>query len=75
MGVLWQGEGLEETSIPALAQHPRVRELIRGEIERANAKVAQVGAGKGFIDLGRQRQLHHGMASGHIQLQTHSKVI
>jgi long-chain acyl-CoA synthetase len=43
-------EGLP-TSIPELAEHPRVRELIQAEVDRANAKLAQVEQVKKFVIL------------------------
>jgi long-chain acyl-CoA synthetase len=50
--VPWAKEqGIEDTSIPALAQHPKVRELIQSELDRANAKYAQVEQIKRFFIL------------------------
>ncbi len=43
-------QGIEDTSIPALAKHPKVLELIQGELDRANAKYAQVEQVKRFFD-------------------------
>jgi long-chain acyl-CoA synthetase len=45
-----QGEGLP-TDLPALASHERVRELIQVELDRANAKYAQVEQVKKFVIL------------------------
>jgi long-chain acyl-CoA synthetase len=44
-------QGIEDTSTPALAQHPRVRELIQAELDRANAKYARVEQVKRFFIL------------------------
>jgi long-chain acyl-CoA synthetase len=50
--VPWASEqGIEAASIPALAQDPRVRELIQSELDRANAKYAQVEQVKRFFIL------------------------
>jgi long-chain acyl-CoA synthetase len=50
--VPWAKEqGIEDTSIAALAQHPKVRELIQSELDRANAKYAQVEQIKRFFIL------------------------
>ena len=50
--VPWAKEqGIEDTSIAALAQHPKVRELIQSELDRANAKYAQVEQIKKFAIL------------------------
>ena len=46
-----QANGIEDTSIPALAQDPKVRELIQGELDQANAKYAQVEQVKRFAIL------------------------
>jgi long-chain acyl-CoA synthetase len=46
-----QSQGIEDTSIPALAGDPRVRELIQAEVDRANAKLAQVEQVKKFVIL------------------------
>jgi long-chain acyl-CoA synthetase len=45
-----QGEGLP-TDLAALAAHERVRELIQAELDRANAKYAQVEQVKRFVIL------------------------
>jgi long-chain acyl-CoA synthetase len=45
-----QQEGLP-TDIPRLAQHPRVRELIQAELDKANEKYAQVEKVKKFTIL------------------------
>ena len=50
--VPWAKEqGIEDTSIPALARHPKVRELIQSELDRANAKYAQAEQIKRFFIL------------------------
>jgi long-chain acyl-CoA synthetase len=50
--VPWATErGVEDVSIPALAQHPDVRALIQGELDAANAKYAQVERVKKFVLL------------------------
>jgi long-chain acyl-CoA synthetase len=50
--VPWATErGIEDVSIPALAQHPDVRALIQGELDAANAKYAQVEQVKKFVIL------------------------
>jgi long-chain acyl-CoA synthetase len=46
-----QGEGIEDTSIPALAQNPKVVELIQAELDRSNAHYAQVEQVKKFFIL------------------------
>ncbi|HEY6758100.1 MAG TPA: AMP-dependent synthetase/ligase [Baekduia sp.] len=46
-----QAEGIEDTSIAALAQDPRVRALIQAELDKANAKYAQVEQVKKFAIL------------------------
>jgi long-chain acyl-CoA synthetase len=43
-------EGLP-TDLPSLSQHPRVRELVQAELDRANAKYAQVEQIKKFTIL------------------------
>jgi long-chain acyl-CoA synthetase len=43
--------GIEDASIPALAQHPDVIALIQGELDRANEKYAQVEQAKKFFIL------------------------
>jgi long-chain acyl-CoA synthetase len=52
--VPWAGQQdppIADTSIPALAQDRRVRALIQGELDRANAKYAQVEQVKRFVIL------------------------
>src|SRR3954454_3379858 len=50
--VPWAKErGIEDTSTAALAQHPKVLELIQGELDRANAKYARVEQVKRFFIL------------------------
>jgi long-chain acyl-CoA synthetase len=50
--VPWATEhGISDTSIPALAQDPQVRELIQAELDAANAKYAQVEQVKRFVIL------------------------
>jgi long-chain acyl-CoA synthetase len=46
-----QAEGIEDTSIAALAQHPKVIELIQSELDRANSHYAQVEQVKKFFIL------------------------
>jgi long-chain acyl-CoA synthetase len=46
-----QQNGIEDTSIAALARHPRVTELIQAELDRANARYAQVEQVKRFFIL------------------------
>jgi len=46
-----KGEGIENTSIAALADDERVRALIQAELDRANAKYAQVEQVKRFFIL------------------------
>jgi long-chain acyl-CoA synthetase len=46
-----KGEGIEDTSIAALADHDEVRALIQGELDKANAKYAQVEQVKRFFIL------------------------
>jgi len=46
-----QAHGIEDTSLAALAQNPQVHELIQGELDRANAKYAQVEQAKKFAIL------------------------
>jgi len=46
-----QSEGIEDTSIAALARDERVRELIQAELDQANAKYAQVEQIKRFFIL------------------------
>jgi long-chain acyl-CoA synthetase len=50
--VPWATEqGIEDTSVVALAQHPKVRELIQSELDRANQKYAKVEQVKRFFIL------------------------
>jgi long-chain acyl-CoA synthetase len=50
--VPWAKEqGIEDTSTAALASHPKVRELIQSELDRANAKYAKVEQVKRFFIL------------------------
>src|SRR3954469_25270198 len=50
--VPWAREhGIEDCSMRALAREPRVRELIQAEVDRANAKYAQVEQVKRFVIL------------------------
>jgi long-chain acyl-CoA synthetase len=44
-------QGIEDTSTPALARDPKVQELIRAELDRANAKYARVEQVKRFFIL------------------------
>jgi long-chain acyl-CoA synthetase len=46
-----QAHGIEDTSTPALAQDEQVRALIQAELDRANAKYAQVEQVKRFVIL------------------------
>jgi long-chain acyl-CoA synthetase len=46
-----QERGIEDTSIPALAQHPDVIALIQADLDRANAKYANVEQAKRFFIL------------------------
>ncbi|WP_205697030.1 long-chain fatty acid--CoA ligase [Conexibacter sp. SYSU D00693] len=46
-----QGRGIEDTSIPALAKHPDVLELVQGLLDEANRKYAQVEQVKKFFVL------------------------
>ncbi len=46
-----QQQGIEDTSIPALASHPEVNALIQGELDKANEKYAQVEQVKKFFVL------------------------
>ena len=45
------GQGIEDTSIAALAQNPKVLELIQAELDKANANYAQVEQVKKFFIL------------------------
>src|SRR3954452_23830866 len=50
--VPWAREqGIEDTSTRALAEHPQVIELIQAEVDKANAKYAQVEQVKKFVIL------------------------
>jgi long-chain acyl-CoA synthetase len=50
--VPWAREqGIEDTGVAALAQHPSVRELIQAELDRANEKYASVEQVKRFFIL------------------------
>jgi long-chain acyl-CoA synthetase len=50
--VPWAREqGIDDTSVAALAQHPKVHELIRAELDRANAKYATAEQVKRFFIL------------------------
>ena len=44
-------QGIEDTSVAALARDPKVRELIQAELDRANAKYASVEQVKRFFIL------------------------
>jgi len=46
-----QQNEIEDTSIAALAQNAKVRELVQGEVDKANAKLAQVEQVKKFVIL------------------------
>jgi long-chain acyl-CoA synthetase len=46
-----QQQGIDDTSIPALAEHPAVRELIQGLLDEANARYAPVEQIKKFFIL------------------------
>lgn len=46
-----QQNGIEDTSMGALARDEKVRELIQAEVDRANAKLAQVEQVKKFVIL------------------------
>ena len=46
-----QAEGIEDTSIAALSQHPKVIELVQAELDRANSHYAQVEQVKRFFIL------------------------
>ncbi len=50
--VPWAKEhGIEDTSMRALAEHPKVRELIQAEVDRVNQRYAQVEQVKKFVIL------------------------
>jgi len=55
-----QAQGIEDTSIAALSRHPQVLELIQGELDRANAKYAQVEQVKRFFILDHDFSLETG---------------
>jgi long-chain acyl-CoA synthetase len=46
-----QAQGIEDTSIGALAKHPKVLELIQAELDKANSHYAQVEQVKKFFIL------------------------
>jgi long-chain acyl-CoA synthetase len=46
-----QAQGIEDTSMAALAAHPKVNALVEAELERANAQYAQVEQVKKFFIL------------------------
>jgi long-chain acyl-CoA synthetase len=46
-----KGEGIDDTSIGALARDERVRALVQGELDKANARYAQVEQVKRFFIL------------------------
>ncbi len=46
-----RAQGIEDTSVAALAAHPAVRELVQAELDRANARYAQVEQVKRFVIL------------------------
>jgi long-chain acyl-CoA synthetase len=46
-----QQQGIEDTSTAALAKDPKVLELIQAEVDKANAKYAQVEQVKRFVIL------------------------
>ena len=46
-----QAQGIEDTSIPALARNEQVHALIQAELDKANAKYAQVEQIKKFVIL------------------------
>jgi long-chain acyl-CoA synthetase len=46
-----QQQGIDDTSIAALAEHPKVRELIQSALDRANAKYSRVEQVKRFFIL------------------------
>jgi long-chain acyl-CoA synthetase len=46
-----QQHGIEDTSIPALARNPEVHALIQGELDKVNARYAQVEQVKKFFIL------------------------
>jgi long-chain acyl-CoA synthetase len=46
-----RARGIEDTSTPALAEHPDVIALMQAELDKANAKYAQVEQAKRFFIL------------------------
>lgn len=46
-----QGQGIEDTSTSALAHDPKVRAAIQAEVDKANARLAQVEQVKRFVIL------------------------
>jgi long-chain acyl-CoA synthetase len=46
-----KANGIEDTSIPALASHPEVHALLQAELDQANSKYAQVEQVKKFFIL------------------------
>jgi long-chain acyl-CoA synthetase len=46
-----EDQGIEDTSIPALARHPDVTAMIQAELDRANAKYASPEQVKRFFIL------------------------
>ncbi|HWT94960.1 MAG TPA: AMP-dependent synthetase/ligase [Solirubrobacteraceae bacterium] len=46
-----QGQGIEDTSTSALARDPKVRAAIQAEVDKANARLAQVEQVKKFVIL------------------------
>lgn len=52
VAVPWaQGQGIEDTSTSALARDPKVRAAIQAEVDKANARLAQVEQVKKFVIL------------------------
>jgi long-chain acyl-CoA synthetase len=50
--VPWAREqGIEDTGVPALAEHPKVHELVQADLDRANARYAQAEQIKRFAIL------------------------
>src|SRR6185436_2292539 len=49
--VVPRAQGIEDTSVAALARDPKVHELIQSELDRANAKYASVEQVKRFFIL------------------------
>jgi long-chain acyl-CoA synthetase len=46
-----QAQGIEDTGVAALAEHPQVRALVQDELDRANSRYAQVAQVKRFVIL------------------------